>query len=66
MQQGKAEEVSEEMSHLNEYTYPQMYHIGRASREAGDPNRPPSTATWSDSHWFKAGWNDRDIELKPQ
>lgn len=51
------------MSHITEYTLPNVYYRGRASREAQDPNTPPATLTWSERHWWLAGWNDRDMEM---
>lgn len=43
---------------------PDAYHFGRTARESGIPPSPPGHLNWQDRHWFAAGWNDRDLELK--
>ena len=51
------------MSHLNCYSFPRAYHIGRERRESGGGKVPPAFLTWAERHWWLAGWNDRDMEL---
>lgn len=44
---------------------PDAYHAGWAAHASGLPRTAPSFLSWRDRHWFAAGWNDRDMELKP-
>lgn len=52
------------MSHITDYTLPLPYYSGRASREAKTSKNPPAHLTWSDRHWWLAGWNDKDMEMQ--
>jgi hypothetical protein len=52
------------MSHLNEYTTPAVYLVGRYARINHKRKTPPATLTWADQHWWLAGWNDADREEK--
>lgn len=39
------------------------YYAGRNSRNEGNQKTPPATYSWTDRHWWLAGWNDRDMEI---
>lgn len=52
------------MSHVFECPYPAAYHLGRDRREQGYARMPPAVLSWCDQHWWLAGWNDRDIEMR--
>lgn len=52
------------MSRTTDYTLPLPYYSGRASREAKTSKNPPAHLTWSERHWWLAGWNDKDMEMQ--
>lgn len=52
------------MTHLAKCAYPRAYHMGRERRESGGGNAAPAILKSTDRHWWLAGWNDRDIEMR--
>lgn len=49
----------------NHQRLPETYYQGRHARERNEANNPPAGLSWKNRHWWSAGWNDRDMELKP-